>query len=55
VADSRVRISYANAPKAELYGAEFELQYNYDLFDLGKFFETRRAVFVANYTYTSRS
>ncbi len=52
VADSRVRISYANAPKAELYGAELELQYNYDLFDLGKFFETRRAVFVANYTYT---
>jgi hypothetical protein len=45
--------SYANAPKAELYGAEVELQYNYDLYDLGGWFDTKRAVIVANYTFTN--
>ncbi len=44
--------SFANAPKAQLYGAEIELQYNYDLYDLGGWFDTKRAVLIANYTYT---
>jgi len=44
--------SFANAPKAELYGAEVDLQYNYDLYDLGGWFDTKRAVVIANYTYT---
>jgi TonB-dependent receptor len=52
LADGRVRQSFANAPKATLYGAEFDLQYNHDLFDLGGWFETKRAIFIANYTYT---
>lgn len=44
--------SFANAPKAELYGGELELQYNHDLHGLGGWFETKRAMLVANYTYT---
>lgn len=52
--DNSVITSFANAPKADLYGAEFELQ---KYFDLGGekgtgFFSTRRAVVIANYTYT---
>ncbi len=45
--------SFANAPKAQLYGAELDLQYNYDLYDLGGWFDSKRAVVIANYTYTS--
>jgi outer membrane receptor protein involved in Fe transport len=48
-------ISYANAPKATLYGAEVEAQKYFDLSgwsnDTG-FFAGRRAVVIANYTYT---
>lgn len=46
--------SFANAPKADLYGAEFETQKYFDLADVstGSFFETRRAVVIVNYTYT---
>jgi TonB-dependent receptor len=44
--------SFANAPKATLYGAEVEAQYAFDLFDLGGFFETKQLVVIANYTYT---
>ena len=44
--------SFANAPKARLYGAEADLTYNYDLFDWGGFWENKRAVVIANYTYT---
>jgi outer membrane receptor protein involved in Fe transport len=47
--------SFANAPSAQLYGAEFELQYNYDLVDLGSWFESKRAVVVTNYTFTQSS
>ncbi|MGD9811772.1 MAG: TonB-dependent receptor, partial [Sphingobium sp.] len=45
---------YANAPEARLYGAEVELQKYFDLGGLASdgFFSTRRAVIVANYTYT---
>lgn len=52
--DNSVITSFANAPKANLYGAELEVQ---KYFDLGNdegtgFFGTRRAVVIANYTYT---
>lgn len=39
--------SYANAPEARLYGAEFEVQ---KYFDLG--WQDRRIVVIGNYTYT---
>ncbi len=46
--------SFANAPEADLYGAELETQKYFDLEGLGSgdFWATRRAVVVANYTYT---
>jgi len=46
--------SYANAPEASLYGAEIDLQKYFSLSALGSsdFFAQRRAVVVANYTYT---
>jgi outer membrane receptor protein involved in Fe transport len=47
--------SFANAPQAILYGAEFELQKHFDLSGLGgdeSFFAGRRFVVVANYTFT---
>ena len=47
--------SFANAPKARLYGAEFEVQKYFDLSGLGGdkgFFANRRALFTGNYTYT---
>lgn len=44
--------SFANAPEAQLYGAEFELVYGYDLVDLGEWFTSKKLVFIANYTYT---
>lgn len=45
--------SYANAPTANLYGGEFELQKYVYLDKLGgKFFENRRLVLIGNYTYT---
>lgn len=46
--------SFANAPKADLYGAEIETQKYFDLSGLGEsgFFSSRRAVVIANYTYT---
>ncbi|WP_121119707.1 TonB-dependent receptor domain-containing protein [Croceibacterium ferulae] len=53
LADNRVRTSFANAPSAKLYGAEFELQYNHELIDLGGFFTNKEALVVANYTYTN--
>jgi hypothetical protein len=47
--------SFANAPEAVLYGAEFELTKYFSLDELfdGCFFGARRAVVVGNYTYTS--
>jgi TonB-dependent receptor len=45
-------ISYANAPKATLYGAEADLSYVYDLFDVGGWFETKQIMLQGNYTYT---
>lgn len=46
--------SYANAPSANLYGAELELQKNFGLADEG-FFASRRLVVIGNYTYTKSS
>ena len=47
--DNSVVTSYANAPKAQLYGAELEVQ---KYFDLGDWMGPRRLVAIANYTYT---
>ncbi|OYX62347.1 MAG: TonB-dependent receptor [Sphingomonadales bacterium 32-64-17] len=44
--------SFANAPTAELYGAEVEFQYTKDLNDWGGWFDTKAFIFFANYTYT---
>ncbi|GAB5348193.1 TonB-dependent receptor domain-containing protein [Alteriqipengyuania sp. 357] len=50
--DNTQSSSFANAPEAQLYGAEAELVWNYDLYDLGGFFESKKALLIANYTYT---
>lgn len=42
---------FANAPKANLYGGEIETQKYFKLGDEG-FFASRKAVVIANYTYT---
>lgn len=44
--------SFANAPKADLYGAEIELQKYFDLSDWGGMWEGRRFAVIPNYTYT---
>ena len=50
---NNVFTSFANAPKADLYGGEIETQKYFDLEGLGgDFLSTRRAVVVANYTYS---
>ena len=49
----QLRTGFANAPQAELYGAEIELQTFLPLEGLGgRFFATRRLVLIGNYTYT---
>lgn len=50
--DNSVVSSFANAPEADLYGAEFEAQKYFDLSGVGGWFTNRRAVVIANYTYT---
>lgn len=49
--DNAVVTSYANAPRANLYGGEIETQKYFDLGSSG-FFASRRGVVIANYTYT---
>ncbi len=44
--------SYANAPEAQLYGAEVEAQKYFDLSPVGGWFKDRRAVAIVNYTYS---
>lgn len=44
--------TYANAPAADLYGAELEVQKYVYLDKMGAFFENRRLVLIGNYTYT---
>jgi TonB-dependent receptor len=50
-----IETSYANAPEAELYGAELDIAYGIDLADWGGFFETKQFLILANYTYTQSS
>ncbi|SFO98406.1 TonB-dependent receptor domain-containing protein [Qipengyuania nanhaisediminis] len=50
--DNDIISGFANAPKAQLYGGEVEFQWNYDLYDLGEWFDSKRFVAIANYTYT---
>lgn len=45
-------VGYANAPSAQLYGGEADLQYYFPLFDAGGWLETKEVVFLANYTYS---
>ena len=47
-----IETSYANAPEAQLYGAELDLAYGIDLADWGGFFESKQFLIIANYTYT---
>lgn len=53
--DNEQLTSFANAPSAELYGVEVDLQYSQPLLDWGGWWESKRAIFVANYTYTQSS
>jgi TonB-dependent receptor len=50
----RLVTSFANAPTADLYGGEFEVTKYFDGSNLSDsaFFDTRRIVLIANYTYT---
>jgi outer membrane receptor protein involved in Fe transport len=49
----QLRTGFANAPAAELYGAELEVQAFLPLSGLGgEFFSHRRLLFIGNYTYT---
>lgn len=52
--DNLVQTSYANAPKATLYGAEVEVQKYFALDTLSDspFWASRRLVLIGNYTYT---
>lgn len=50
-----IETSYANAPTAELYGAELDLSYGIDLANWGGLFETKQFLIIANYTYTQSS
>ncbi|MFL0355895.1 TonB-dependent receptor domain-containing protein [Erythrobacter sp. GH1-10] len=51
-ASGQVLTSFANAPGANLYGAEVDFVYGIDLYNLGgSFFETKQLLFLANYTY----
>ncbi|HAU21641.1 MAG TPA: TonB-dependent receptor, partial [Erythrobacter sp.] len=53
-ADTSFTTRFANAPKAELFGGEFEFQWTKPLFDWDAkgWLETKQFVLVANYTYT---
>ena len=50
-----LRTSFANAPSAELYGAELDASYSFDLSNWGGFFGTKELLAQANYTYTQSS
>lgn len=54
ISDSSINTSYANAPKATLYGAEFEVQKYFPLDALSEtaFWQSRRVVLIGNYTWT---
>lgn len=44
---------FANAPSATLFGAELDVQYTFDLMDMGGLFQTKELLVLANYTYTN--
>jgi outer membrane receptor protein involved in Fe transport len=44
--------TFANAPRAQLYGGELEVQKYFPLESWGGFFTSRRIVAIANYTYS---
>lgn len=51
--DTRINTGFSYVPSAVLYGAEIEIQKYFPLdFIKSPFFETRRLVFIGNYTYT---
>ncbi|NJC33275.1 outer membrane receptor protein involved in Fe transport [Sphingomonas jejuensis] len=51
--NSQLQTGFANAPEAELYGAEVELQTYVPLSGINSdFFTTRRLVLIGNYTYS---
>lgn len=50
-ANGQLFTTYANAPKAELYGVEAEVQKNFSIADTG-FFADRSVLVIANYTYS---
>ncbi|WP_445193241.1 TonB-dependent receptor domain-containing protein [Sphingomonas sp. Tas61C01] len=55
-ADDRLQTGFTNLPSARLYGGEVEVQKFFPLdFLKSDFFTTRRAVLIANYTYTNSS
>lgn len=48
-----IETSFANAPSAELYGAELDAGYTFDLASLGgSFFANKELLVLLNYTYT---
>jgi len=52
-ASGQVLTSFANAPSANLYGAEVDFVYGIDLYGWGgSFWETKQLLFQLNYTYT---
>lgn len=52
VSDGQIASTFANAPKADLYGVEVEVQKYVPLESLGSAFESKRLVLIGNYTYT---
>ncbi len=53
--DDRLQTGFTNLPRATLYGGEVEVQKYVPLSGLGELFASRRAVLIANYTYTKSS
>ncbi|WP_188055656.1 outer membrane beta-barrel protein [Sphingosinithalassobacter sp. CS137] len=49
---SGLQTNFTNAPRAELYGVEFELQKYVPLDFVGDFFASRRLLLIGNYTYS---
>ena len=47
-----IETSYANAPSAQLYGAELDVAYDFDLSGWGGFFASKKFMVFANYTFT---
>ncbi|WP_354326620.1 TonB-dependent receptor domain-containing protein [Porphyrobacter sp. MBR-155] len=54
-ASGELLTSFANAPSAELYGAELDISYGVPLDGWGGLFETKQFLIFANYTFTESS